>query len=97
MMEEHYRVLLQPLITEKSTILKDESNQLVLKVARSANKIQIKNAVESVFQVKVLEVKTMNYRGKTRRRGRHVSKLPNWKKAIVRLKKGSRVEFFEGV
>ncbi len=96
-MEEHYRILLRPVITEKSTILKEENNQLVLKVARDANKIQIKNAVEKVFRVKVLEVKTMNYAGKRRRRRTRVAKLPSWKKAVVRLKHGNRVEFFEGV
>jgi large subunit ribosomal protein L23 len=96
-MKETVSVIIKPLITEKSTIQKDVQNQIVLKVDPGANKIDIGRAVEEAFKVKVLKVRTMNMRGKKKRLGRHQGKRSDWKKAIVTLALGERIEFFEGV
>lgn len=92
-----YQVLKRPLVTEKSTIEKDARNKLCFEVHRSANKIEIKEAVEKIFKVDVLDVATMSMRGKKKRVGRYFTQLPDWKKAVVTVKPGQRVEFFEGV
>ncbi len=92
-----YDVLLSPLLTEKSTQLKEQDNKVVFKVANDANKIEIKEAVEEAFKVKVERVTTMNCRGKIKRMGKYEGKRPNWKKAIVTLKKGEKLDFIEGV
>jgi large subunit ribosomal protein L23 len=92
-----YEVIKRPLVTEKGTKQKELANQIVLEIDRRANKILVRNAVESIFKVKVLDVKVMNSRGKKRRIGRNVGKRPDWKKAIVRLAPGENIEFFEGV
>jgi large subunit ribosomal protein L23 len=96
-MKETVSVIIKPLITEKSTIQKDVQNQIVLKVDPGANKIDIGRAVEEAFKVKVLKVRTMNMRGKKKRLGRHQGKRSDWKKAIVTLALGERIEFFDGV
>ena len=96
-MKETVSVIIKPLITEKSTIQKDVQNQIVLKVDPGANKIDIGRAVEEAFKVKVLKVRTMNMKGKKKRLGRHQGKRSDWKKAIVTLALGERIEFFEGV
>ncbi|MEE9557528.1 MAG: 50S ribosomal protein L23 [Candidatus Adiutricales bacterium] len=96
-MKEIVSVIIKPLITEKSTIQKDVQNQIVLKVDPGANKIDIGRAVEEAFKVKVLKVRTMNMQGKKKRLGRHQGKRSDWKKAIVTLALGERIEFFEGV
>jgi large subunit ribosomal protein L23 len=96
-MDDTHKILRRPLITEKSTIQKEMANQLAFEVDRRANKIEIRKAVEKVFKVQVEDVRTMNYRGKTRRMGRSVGRRPHWKKAIVTLKPGQKIEFFEGV
>ena len=91
-------IIRRPLITEKSTELKDEKGIVAFEVAREANKIQIKQAVEAQFKVKVAQVRVANMRGKMRRQGRNVGKRPDWKKAYVRLAEGEKpIEFFEGV
>jgi large subunit ribosomal protein L23 len=92
-----YKVLKRPLVTEKSTQEKKQSNQIVFEVDRRANKIMVRSAVESIFKVKVLSVQLMNVKGKQRRVGRNVGRRPDWKKAIVRLGQGENIEFFEGV
>ncbi len=97
MNERSYRVLKRPLVTEKSTTEKDQRNKLFFEVDRLANKIEIKGAVEQIFKVNVLDVTTMNMRGKKKRVGRFFTKRSDWKKAIVTIKAGQRVEFFEGV
>lgn len=87
----------RPLIlTEKGSLLKDEHNQYLFEVDQRANKIDIKNAVETLFKVNVLSVNTLIIRGRMRRMGRHVAKTRNWKKAIVTLAEGDVIEFFEG-
>jgi large subunit ribosomal protein L23 len=92
-----YNVIKEPHIAEKVNLQKKLFNQLTFKVDRRANKVEIKNAVERIFKTKVLDVKTLNIKGKKRRIGRNIGKKPNWKKAIVRLAPGEKVEFFEGV
>ncbi|HEX2878560.1 MAG TPA: 50S ribosomal protein L23 [Polyangiaceae bacterium] len=88
-------VIIRPLaLTEKATRLKAEYNQVVFEVARDANKIQIREALERLFKVKVLSVNTLIQRGKVKRVGRRELKRPNWKKAIVTLRKGDNIEFF---
>ncbi len=96
-MEDAHRVIKRPLITEKSTLHKEMHNQLAFEVDRRANKIEIKKAVEKIFKVRVKDVRTMNYRGKQKRLGRTVGRRPHWKKAIVTLQPGEKIEFFEGV
>jgi large subunit ribosomal protein L23 len=90
-------VLKRPLIlTEKGNNLREQYNHYQFEVDRRANKIQIRNAVEALFNVKVEEVRTLNMRGHMRRMGRGHAKTRNWKKAIVALKEGHSIEFFEG-
>lgn len=96
-MIDSYQVLKRPLVTEKGTKQKEQSNQIAFEVDRRANKILVRNAVENVFKVKVLGVKVINVKGKERRIGRNVGKKPDWKKAIVRIAPGETIEFFEGV
>ncbi|HWO93888.1 MAG TPA: 50S ribosomal protein L23 [Dehalococcoidia bacterium] len=91
-----YTVLLRPIITEKSTVLA-EQGKYVFAVAVGANKLQIKDAVELAFDVTVEAVNVMNVRGKTHRFGRRTSKSPDWRKAVVTLAPGDRIELFEGV
>lgn len=92
-----YDVIKRPLITEKSTIQKESSNQLTFEVDRKANRVEIKKAVESIFKVKVAGVRTIQVMGKFKRRGRILGKRNDYKKAVVRLMPGERIEFFEGV
>ena len=96
-MEEPYKMIRRPLITEKSTIQKEMNNQLAFEVDRRANKIEIKKAVERIFKVQVDDVRTMNYQGKKKRLGRNEGRRRHWKKAVVTLKPGQKIEFFEGV
>ncbi|HBO69084.1 MAG TPA: 50S ribosomal protein L23 [Deltaproteobacteria bacterium] len=90
-------ILKRPLITEKATLMKEIVNAVSFAVDSRANKKQIQEAVEKLFKVKVVDVKTMNVPGKTKRRGRTVGRRPGWKKAVVVLKPGDKIEFFEGV
>jgi large subunit ribosomal protein L23 len=90
-----YSVIKKPLVTEKTTLEKDAKNVIAFEVERSANKIEIKQAVEKIFKVEVTAVKTVNVAGKVKRVGRQEGKRSNWKKAYVSLKEGSNVDFFE--
>jgi len=81
-------------LTEKAARLK-EGNQVVFEVALDANKIQIRHAVESLFEVKVVGVRTLVQRGKNKRMGRRLAKRRNWKKAIVTLREGDDIQFFD--
>jgi len=92
-----YQIIKRPLITEKGTKQKKQSNQLAFEVDRRANKILVRNAIESIFKVKVLSVRVMNVKGKERRVGRNVGRKADWKKAIVRLAPDENIEFFEGI
>lgn len=95
-MKEAHQIIRRPLITEKSTQQKEANRQYVFEVSRSANKIEIQSAIERLFKVKVLQVRTANVLGKVKRLGRRYGKRPDWKKAIVTLKEGDRIDFFEG-
>ncbi len=90
-------VIIQPLLTEKGTSLQEELNQVQFKVDMRANKLQIRQAIEKLFDVKVLSVRTQVVRGKKVRRGRFEGKRSNWKKAIVSLAEGETIEFFQGI
>ena len=92
-----HEILKRPLITEKSTIQKETKNQLTFEVNRKANKVEIRRAVEKVFNVKVVDVRTIQMKGKAKRYGRVLGKRQDWKKAVVTLAPGEHVEFFEGV
>lgn len=96
-MKSPYDVLIAPMLTEKGTTLKEKDNKVLFKVARDANKIEIKKAVEDIFKVKVECVATMNYKGKKKRYGKFEGRRPNWKKAVVTLRKGEKLDFIEGV
>ncbi len=91
-----YEVLRRPLITEKSTTLV-EQNKYAFEVARDANKPQIKDAVEKAFKVKVASVNVMHVPGKMRRAGRQRGMTSSWKKAVVTLEEGNKIELFEDV
>ena len=92
-----YSVIREPRITEKSSIQKEKTGDVVFKVAKDANKIEIKKAIEKIFNTKIAGVRTINVIGKKRRVGRYSGKKPDWKKAIVKLAPGEKIEFFEGV
>ncbi|MBU0552705.1 50S ribosomal protein L23 [Myxococcota bacterium] len=89
-----HSILRRPMVTEKTTLQKEDNNQVVFMVRRDANKIEIRAAVETLLSVRVEEVNTLNVRGKSRRVGRYSGKRSNWKKAIVTLAAGEEVEFF---
>ncbi|MDH4029173.1 MAG: 50S ribosomal protein L23 [Nitrospirota bacterium] len=95
-MRTSYEVLKGPLLTEKGTLLKEQDNKVMFRVAKEANKIEIKKAVEEIFKVKVDRVTTMNCKGKNKRMGKYEGKRPDWKKAIVSLKEGEKLDFIEG-
>lgn len=95
-MKELHDILKRPLITEKSNLAKELANQITFEVNPAANKVQIRHAVESVFKVKVLEVRTSNFQGKKKRFGKYEGRRAHWKKAIVTLAPGEKIEFFEG-
>ena len=97
-MKTAQEVIIRPLImTEKGEVLKEEQNKVLFQVAIKANKQQIKSAVEKLFNVGVTNVNTLIVRGKVGRIGKRTGKRPNWKKAIVTLRDGDTIEFFEGV
>lgn len=96
-MKNIHDVLLGPLLTEKGTLLKEKENKVLFRVAKGANKIEIKNAVEKMFKVKVERVATITCLGKTKRMGRYEGKRPDWKKAVVTLREGEKLDFIEGI
>ena len=93
------QIIRRPLVTEKSTILRDAGqNVIAFEVDPKANKIEVKDAVEALFKVKVEEVRLLNVRGKVKRMGRYAGKRRDWRKAYVRLKEGEKApDFIEGV
>jgi large subunit ribosomal protein L23 len=95
---EPQQLIRRPLITEKSTRLKEGANTICFEVHPSANKIQIRRAVQTLFGVKVADVRVANRQGKLKRMGRFLGRRKDWKKAYVRLAPGEKpIEFFEGV
>lgn len=95
-MVEARDIIVKPIITEKSMKLMQENNTYTFQVLKKANKVQIRHAIEEIFNVDVDNVNTMNVRGKSRRMGRTEGKTPDWKKAIVKLKEGDQIEIYEG-
>jgi large subunit ribosomal protein L23 len=96
-MKDVFQVVASPLITEKGTLVNQQGNQVLFKVHPDANKTEIRQAVETLFKVKVEKVRTAKYLGKIRRVGRSEGQRPAWKKAYVTLAEGSRIDFFEAV
>ena len=90
-------VIQQPIVTEKSSIAREEGNIATFRVAPAATKHEIRRAVEALFEVKVSTVRTMQQPGKKKRVGKKVGRKPAWKKAIVELAEGHSIEYFEGV
>ena len=97
MMKDPRTVIVRPLMTEKSMWQKDELNTVTFEVARNANKVEIRHAVEKVFNVKVATVRTQGRAGKWKRLGRFEGRRPSWKKAVVTLQPGHKIELVEGV
>lgn len=94
---EHHEIILEPLITEKSTLLKEQKKVYCFLVKKEASKVDVKNAVETIFKVDVDKVRLAIFRGKIKRLGRNIGKRPDWKKAWVTLKPTSKtIEYFEG-
>jgi len=93
----YYDQIIRPLVTEKTTIQKELHNQFSFEVSPRANRVEIKKAVEKIFNVRVAGVQTMNVKGKVKQRGRIIGKRKDWKKAVVTLFPGERIDFFEGV
>lgn len=96
-MKDPRDIILKPHISEKSMSEIEKSNTYTFKVALNANKTEVKKAIEEIFKVKVLQVSTCRMPGKTKRMGVFVGTTPSWKKAMVRLADGDRIEIFEGV
>lgn len=96
-MSDARQVIIMPLVSEKNSNLRVGQNKYVFRVDLKANKLQIKNAVEELFKVRVDEVNTMRMYGKPKRLGRFEGRRPDWKKAVVRLKKGEIIELFDNV
>ena len=99
-MRDPREVIVRPVVTERSMELSQSDSgepQYAFIVAKDANKVEIKNAIEKLFNVSVTQVNTMNYRGKARRVGRHLGRRPAYKKAIVRVADGEQIDVYEGV
>jgi large subunit ribosomal protein L23 len=96
-MRSVHEIIVKPLVTEKSTEQLERVGAYAFVVARDANKVEIARAVETLFNVRVRDVRTMQYRGKERRLGRFLGRRAAWKKAVVRLREGDSIEIFEGV
>jgi large subunit ribosomal protein L23 len=94
-MRDPRQVVLRPLVTEKATTLKDDQNKVTFQVAMDANKVEVRQAVESIFKVKVADVRTQVVFGKEKRMGRYLGRRPSWKKAVVTLGPGAKIELFE--
>ena len=92
-----YDIIHGPVVTEKTTLQKEIDNQVTFNVDKKANRVEIKDAVERNFNTKVKQVRTVQVKGKVKQRGRIIGKRQDWKKAIVTLMPGQKIEFFEGV
>lgn len=90
------QVIVRPLVTEKSMRIKEERNAVTFQVVPDANKVEIRHAVETIFSVKVAQVRTANVRGKLKRMGRFQGRRSSWKKAVVTLAPGHKIELVEG-
>jgi large subunit ribosomal protein L23 len=94
---KEYDIIRGPVVTEKTTLQKELDNQLTFKVDRRANRVEIKDAVERNFNTRVKQIRTIQVKGKVKQRGKILGKRKDWKKAIVTLMPGQRIDFFEGV
>ena len=92
-----YQVVIKPLVTEKGTMMLSEGNWVTFRVHPDANKIEVREAIQKIFSVSLLQVNTEIVRGKRRRFGKTMGQSKAWKKAMVRLKEGDKIEIFEGV
>ena len=90
------KLLRHPHLTEKTVRQKEELNQVTFLVEPNANKVEIRKTIEKMFKVSVLNVRTLKIRGKVKRMGRFMGRRPDWKKAVITLKEGDRIEYFEG-
>jgi large subunit ribosomal protein L23 len=90
------QIIIKPMVTEKTTATREADNQYAFRVIAGATKRQIAEAIEEIFSVRVLKVRTMKMEGKLKRLGRTIGRRPSWKKAIVTLAEGDSVDFFEG-
>ncbi len=97
MKRDPYDILIRPLLTEKITSLRESANKVGFVVRSDANRVEVKRAVESALKVRVERVNIINVLGKTKRLGRFVGRRPSWKKAIVTLKEGEKLELYESV
>ena len=93
-MKSLHDIIRAPLISEKGTLLTENANQVLFKVRPDANKIEVKQAVETLFKVKVVQVRMARYLGKMRRIGKNMGRRSDWKKAYVTLKEGDKIDFF---
>jgi large subunit ribosomal protein L23 len=97
-MKDPRQIVLRPIVTEKTADARERTNTVCFQVARHANRIEVRNAVQALFGVKVLNVRVVNIRGKVRRYGRYSGRRPDWRKAYVRLAAGEKtIEFFNQV
>jgi large subunit ribosomal protein L23 len=96
-MRDPRSVILRPVVTERSTLLQDDMRTYTFIVAKDANKLEVRNAVQSLFSVRVESVRTANYQGKWRRVGRSVGRKAAYKKAVVRLAEGDSIDVYEGI
>jgi large subunit ribosomal protein L23 len=96
-MKSSRNIILSPLVSEKGANMRTDQNKFIFRVDRKANKLQIKKAVEELFKVKVEDVTTLTMHGRPKRMGRFEGRRSDWKKAIVKLKKGETIELFEKV
>ena len=96
-MLKEYDIIRGPVVTEKTTLQKEYHNQITFEVDINANRVEIKNAIEQNFNTKVLKVRTCLIKGKTTQRGKISGRKRNWKKAVVKLMPGQKIDFFEGV
>ena len=92
-----YQVVIKPLVTEKGTMMLSQGNWVTFRVHPDANKIEVREAIQKIFSVSVLQVNTQIVRGKRKRFGKTMGQSKAWKKAMVRLKEGDKIEIFEGV
>ena len=96
-MNDRRRIVCRPLITERASLLQEGSNKYLFEIRGDANKIEIRRAVERMFDVDVVKVNTLSVRGKVKRLGRFQGRRSNWRKAIVTLAEGQTIDYFEGV
>lgn len=95
--KSHYSIIRKPLITEKAAVFGADSNSVAFEVSPKANKVEIKKAIEKIFDVKVKSVKTLNYKGKIKRVGRFIGNRKSWKKAYILLEDGHSIDLIEGL